>query len=89
MRVYQRALLPLRDALLAVISNLPCPESVARAAMQDIDFALRAALGAELRPYQLEPADGGHELTYSGAALTRGQQVEARAFVDWLRHRDA
>ncbi len=88
MALYQRCVGPFREALAALAAALGRPEGEVRAALADLDSALRAVQSVDPRPYQVEPAAGGNRLDYPGAALTPGQRAEVVAFVDWLRHRD-
>jgi DNA-binding MarR family transcriptional regulator len=60
-----------------------------RAALDQLDRAIRHELGVGGRPYQLSlPDDEASSLAYEGAALTVDQAEEARRFIAWLRDRD-
>lgn len=86
--VYRRCVPPLRAVLEVLATRLAGGGTAARLALQDVDTALRASLGATPRPYTVAPDGGGQHLDYAGPSLTADQQAEALAFIDWLRHRD-
>lgn len=89
MDLYRRCLPPLLDLLTTLAAHLPSSETTVRLALQDLDIGLRAALGAEPRPYEVPQAGHEQQPTYGDAALTSEQQAEVLAFIDWIRHRDS
>ncbi|GGM61401.1 hypothetical protein GCM10010106_04220 [Thermopolyspora flexuosa] len=67
------------------------PDAV-RAALADLDNALRGMTDVAPRPYATPPArprdDEPPSITYGGPRLTEAQEAEVRMFIDWLRTRD-
>lgn len=62
-----------------------------RFGLHELDTALRQLLDTA-EPYHIAPADqldGQPALAYQGRRLTRTQADEVRAYIDWLRVRDA
>lgn len=62
-----------------------------RAKLALLDDGLRQLVGAAPRPYALPRAGQPAErptISYQGPALSPVQDIEVRAFIDWLRTRD-
>lgn len=62
-----------------------------QAGLADLDRALRGLVGADRRPYGASATarDGLRTVSYAGPPLREAQAAEARAFIEWLRVRDA
>ena len=75
-------------ALAAVIGPR---EPALRQALQTLDAALRESAGLDPRPYRLADAvkSTAWTLEYDGTPLTRGQELQARQYIDFLRTSDA
>ncbi|WP_157432811.1 MULTISPECIES: MarR family winged helix-turn-helix transcriptional regulator [unclassified Actinoplanes] len=87
--VYGAALPALAVAQQRLAEHLDLPDDDARATLQRVDAATRAALRLPPRPYRVSapPVTGG--LPAGTAGLTADQEAEVRAFAAWLRYRDA
>jgi len=89
-RVTERAGQVLAAELPRLHDALASGPTAVRAALCDLDAALRGMLDVAPRPYapvRAEP-DGQQAITYTGPRLTEAQAAEARRFIDWLRARD-
>ena len=87
-QVYRAALPALARALERVHQHADPAVEEARHVLQQVDGAVRAALGLPRRPYQLD----GPEITFDDVrqpSLTPAQVAEVRAFAAWIRHRDS
>ncbi|RZS91001.1 DNA-binding MarR family transcriptional regulator [Motilibacter rhizosphaerae] len=81
---YDAALPALGAALGRVQDQLGDGDAEARWALQQVDAAVRAALGVPVRPYRV-PEPGPEEAV---GELTPAQAEELRAYAAWMRWRD-
>ncbi|GAA4968109.1 MarR family winged helix-turn-helix transcriptional regulator [Kineococcus glutinatus] len=84
--VYRAALPALARALERLQRDEP-PAEEARYVLQQVDGAVRDALGLPARPYRVEAP--GFAADDAETPLTPAQAAEVRAFAAWIRHRDA
>ena len=85
--MYRTALPALESALARVGERLASPDAKVRAVLQDLDTALRGALGLASRPYVVAQASAVESLA-DELELSPAQLAELDEFARWLKYRD-
>ncbi|GAA2914459.1 hypothetical protein Acy02nite_33000 [Actinoplanes cyaneus] len=86
--VYDAALPALVIAQQRLAEHLDLPDDDARATLQRVDAAARAALKLPARPYRVSAPQVTTSLSAATSGLTTDQEAEVRTFATWLRYRD-